>query len=146
MPPKKPLWVCPDCGERFAVKNQWHSCGEFSVDDLFARSEPNVRAIFERLLELARRCGPVRAIPQKTRVTLQTRIRFLSLYPRKRHLLCGFLFGRRDENPRFTKIESFSARNHVHTLSVASVDELDDQVDAWVREAYDVGDQRHLDE
>ena len=139
------LWRCPQCGERFTSKNQWHSCGEFSLDDLFARSAPHVREVFDALVELARRHGEVHVIAQKTRATVQARIRFLSVYPRKNHLLCGFLFGRRVDSPRFKKIESFSARNHVHSVAIASVEEIDAEVEAWLREAYDVGEQRHLD-
>ncbi|MGH9972245.1 MAG: hypothetical protein ACREBG_31245 [Pyrinomonadaceae bacterium] len=44
---------------------------------------------------MVRACGPVRTIPQKTRVVFQVRVRFAGCYPRKSHLLCGFALPRR---------------------------------------------------
>jgi hypothetical protein len=49
----------------------WHSCGKFSLDDLFARSQPHVRRIFDKFAKMVRACGPVHMIPQKTRVVFQ---------------------------------------------------------------------------
>jgi hypothetical protein len=47
------------------------------------------------------------------------------------------------EDQRFTRIQTFSARNHVHAFRLSSPDEVDERVAAWLREAYDVGMQRH---
>lgn len=47
-------------------------------------------------------------------------------------------------HPRFTKIQTISRRNHVHSFSFTSREELDDEVLAWLREAYSVGQQHHL--
>lgn len=139
---RPPLWRCDLCGETFVTKNAMHSCGRFSLDALFAKSAPHVRAIFERLLAIAESCGPVHVIPQKTRVTLQARVRFLSLYPRKSALLCGFVLTRRLDHPRFEHILSVNPRSHVHDLRLTSVDEIDADVRRWVREAYAWGEQR----
>ena len=51
---QKPLWTCPACGERFVSPGLWHSCGRHSYDALFARSEPHVRRIVDKLATLAR--------------------------------------------------------------------------------------------
>ncbi len=51
---RTPLWTCPKCGERFVSPRLWHSCGRFSADALFSRSEPHVRRIFDRLVAEAR--------------------------------------------------------------------------------------------
>jgi transposase-like protein len=48
------------------------------------------------------------------------------------------------EHPRFRRIESISARNHVHRFRLASVDEVDRELRGWLREAYAVGEQKHL--
>lgn len=64
MPSKlPPLWKCPKCGERFVTKNMWHSCGKFTLEELFARSEPHVYQLFNQFAEMMRKCGPVTMIP-----------------------------------------------------------------------------------
>jgi uncharacterized protein DUF5655 len=140
----RPLWKCPKCGERFTGTNMSHSCGKFSLDDLFARSEPHVRKTFHEYARLVRTCGPVRMIPQKTRVVFQARMRFAGATPRKSHLLCHFILSRKIDNPRFHKIETFNPRCHAHYLRVSEDAELDAEVARWLREAYEVGEQKHL--
>ena len=54
------------------------------------------------------------------------------------------VLARRLEHPRFTRIESLSPRNHVHHFRLRDPAEIDDEVRGWLREAYAVGEQRHL--
>ncbi|NOH02368.1 MAG: hypothetical protein HND47_10670 [Chloroflexi bacterium] len=140
----KPLWQCPICGEKFTTANQWHSCGKFSLKELFSHSEPHVFRIYRKFARMVRACGPVTIIPQKTRVTFQVRMRFVSLYPRKSHLLGGFIFDRRHDHPKFHKVETFSPRNHLHHFRLHSEEDLDSDFAGWIAEAYAVGEQRHL--
>jgi len=83
-------------------------------------------------------------IPQKTRVVFQTRMRFTGCMPRKSHFICPFILPRRIDNSRFYKIETFNERCHAHYLRVQSDDELDAEVLAWIKQAYEVGEQKHL--
>ena len=139
-----PLWQCPKCGERFVTANMWHSCGKYSLDDLFARSEPHVIRLFHRFAEMIRACGPVTMIPQKTRVVFQVRVRFGGCYPRKSHLLCALALPRVDNNPRFFKIEPYAPHFVGHSFRVYSEADLDADLQRLMREAYQVGEQRHL--
>ena len=84
--PLPPLWRCPSCGRPFANRNQSHACGVGDLDALFARSDPQVRATFDRVVEAARRCGPLDVVPEKTRVALQVRMSFAAFTPRRRWL------------------------------------------------------------
>ena len=59
-------------------------------------------------------------------------------------LVAHVVLARRLENPRFTKIESISPRNHVHHFLIRDASEIDAEVDAWLREAHAVGKQEHL--
>jgi len=54
------------------------------------------------------------------------------------------VLARRLENSRFTRIESISPRNHVHHFQLRSLDDLDRELQTWLREAYVVGRQHHL--
>lgn len=43
----RPLWRCPECGRRFANKNQWHGCGPYSVEGFLAGKGERARLLFE---------------------------------------------------------------------------------------------------
>jgi Domain of unknown function (DUF5655) len=141
----RPLWRCPKCGERFISPNLWHSCGRGTYDRLFARSEPHVRRIFDRLTRIAARCGSVRVYPQKSRVVFQSRIRFAHGHPQKRQFVAGFLLPPDAASPRFSRILDGLSRHYkvcyVHLRTEADVDR---EVARWMRRAYRFGRQEHL--
>jgi len=139
-----PLWTCPRCGRGFANRNQTHTCGLGTLDAHLAGRDPEVVAIFWRLVELAERNGPVTVLPEKTRVAFQVRMSFAAVTPRRRWVDGHVVLARRLKHPRFRRIDSFSPRNHVHHFRLARLDEVDDEVAAWLAEAYRVGQQRHL--
>jgi Domain of unknown function (DUF5655) len=143
-PSLRPLWRCPKCGERFVTRNIWHACGKYSLEDLFARSEAHVLPLFKKFAKMVRACGPVRTIPQKSRVAFQVRVRFAGAYPRKNPLLCGFALPYRANDPRFVKIENYAEHFRGHLFKVASEADLDDKVQEWLHQAYKVGAQSRL--
>jgi len=122
----------------------WHSCGKFSLQDLFAHSEPRVRKIFRKFSRLVRSCGRSRMIPQKSRVAFQVRMRFAGATPRKSCLICHFILPRRIEDRRFHKVETFGPRCHGHYLRIDSERDLDGDVAGWLKQAYEVGQQKQL--
>ncbi|HWC77160.1 MAG TPA: DUF5655 domain-containing protein [Blastocatellia bacterium] len=138
------LWTCPNCGERFTTAHQWHSCGTFSIEELFRRSDPSVLDLYERFRRIVEECGPVRVIPQKSRVAFQVRMRFAALMPQKRALKGHLVLGKRCESSCFERIVTFSPRSHVHIFKLASEADLNDEFRRWVRDAYKVGCQEHL--
>lgn len=91
-----------------------------------------------------KRCGPVRVVPVKTRIAFQVRMSFAAVSLRRDRIAGHIVLARRLKNPRFTKIEYISPRNHVHSFCFFSHEELDREVLAWVRGAYRVGQLRHL--
>ena len=88
--------------------------------------------------------GPVTVLPQKTRIAFHVRMSFAAFMIRKNWVDGHVVLARRLENPRFRRIETFSPRNHLHAFRFENVDEIDDEVVAWLAEAYRVGEQRHL--
>jgi Domain of unknown function (DUF5655) len=139
------LWTCPRCGRGFANRNQFHSCGPLDpLDRHLAGRTPEVVAVFRRLVELAERSGPVTVLPQKTRIAFQVRMSFAAVTLRRRWVDGHVVLARRLEHPRFRRIDSLSPRSHVHHFRLARPEEVDDDVAAWLAEAYRVGEQRHL--
>jgi hypothetical protein len=142
---KSPLWRCPRCKEQFTTRNQWHSCGSFNLDDLFAGCDPEVRQLYQQFLAIVQECGPVTVIPQKSRIAIQVRMRFAALMPQKKALKGHLILGERHESPCFVKVESLSPRNHLHVFPLESADQLGEPFRQWIHQAYKVGGQEHLD-
>ena len=138
------MWRCPDCRRQFANRNQSHACGRYTLAPHFAGKPKAVRAIFDRLLAIAKKSGPVVVLPEKTRIAFQVRMSFAAFVIRQKWVDGHVVLARRLDNPRFRRIETFSPRNHVHAFRFKSVEEIDDEVAVWFAEAYRVGEQCHL--
>jgi hypothetical protein len=139
-----PMWTCPRCGRSFANRNQFHTCEPLDPAHQLAGRSPEVVAIYRRLVELAERNGPVTVLPQKTRIAFHVRMSFAAVTLRRRWVDGHVVLARRLEHPRFRRIDSLSPRNHVHHFRLARPEEADEEVAAWLAEAYRVGQQRHL--
>jgi hypothetical protein len=137
------LWRCPKCGRRFANRNQTHFCGHFTVEEHLKGKSPRVVSLYKRFAELVEECGPVALAPSKSRIGFQVRMIFAAVSLNQRSLSCHVVLSRRLKNSRFISILSLSPRNHVHRFRIQSVDELDHEVIAWLKEAYLVGEQKH---
>jgi len=138
------LWQCPKCKRLFANLNQSHFCSQYSLRQHLAGKTPHAVSLFREFTKLVRRCGRVRVIPEKTRIAFQVRMSFAAVSLRRDRIIGHVVLARRLKNPRFTKIETISLRNHVHSFCFTSRSQLDKEVLSWLREAYRVGQQKHL--
>jgi hypothetical protein len=144
MPNHPPLWRCPKCRRAFANRNQSHACGRHSLSHHFKGKRPEIRALFDAVVASIRELGPVRVLPEKTRIAFQVRMSFAQLTPRQQWIDGHVVLARRLENERFRKIETISPRNHVHVFRLRDVSDIDEEFRGWLVEAYAVGEQRHL--
>lgn len=140
---ERPLWRCPACGREFANPNQSHACGRHDLESHFAGRDPIVRAIYESFLAMLEENGPVTVLPEKTRIAFQTRMSFAQLTVRRRWVLGHFVLARRAEDPLFTRVGTFSPRNHLHAFRLDDPAEVE-RLRHFAGEAYAVGEQEHL--
>lgn len=139
------LWCCPRCDREFANRNQSHACGRHDLEAHFRGKPPAIRALFDAVVVAVEACGPVTVVPEKTRIAFQVRMSFAQVTPRTRWIDGHVVLARRLEHPRFRRIETISVRNHVHNFRLTSLSDVDAELAAWLREAYAVGEQRHLE-
>jgi hypothetical protein len=118
--------------------------GLVPLDGHFAGSDPGVRQTFDRLLAVVGEIGPVTVLPERTRIALHVRMSFAALFPRRRWLDAHVVLARRLDSPRFRRIDTYSVRNVVHLFRLHGPQDVDDEVRAWLAEAYEVGQQHHL--
>jgi hypothetical protein len=140
------LWTCPRCGARFVTRNMRHGCGEYTVDGFFEGKPPEARALYDALVRMVAELGPFEQVPTKTRIAFMVRVRFAAVNRVRRDgsLVCHVWLKRQVESPRFTKVELLGKSDRVHHFVLGSDADVDDELRAWMHEAYDVGHQRHL--
>jgi Domain of unknown function (DUF5655) len=86
----------------------------------------------------------VEILSKKTRIAFHVRMSFAAVTPRRDRLDGHLVLASRMESPRFVKIETYSPRNHLHAFRLTSVQQVDEELRRWIREAYAVGEQKHL--
>jgi hypothetical protein len=135
----RPLWTCPDCAQTFVTRNASHSCVQFTLDGFFGDRRAQ-RQLYKALLELVRRFGPVTVKVNKSRISFQARVRFATVARVTRSgLVCTFWLKREVVSPRITRVELYPPSNYVHEFKLTDASELDDELAAWLRDAYEVG-------
>lgn len=141
---RRPMWRCPACRREFANRNQSHSCGRHDLGAHFEGKPAAVRELFDRFLAEVRCTGPVTVLPEKTRIAFQVRMSFAAVQVRRAGLVGHLVLACRRERPCFTRIDSISRQNHVHHFRLASAADITPELCGFIREAYAVGEQRHL--
>jgi predicted RNA-binding Zn-ribbon protein involved in translation (DUF1610 family) len=140
----RPLWRCPKCGKYYVTRHMWHACARHTVAEHFAGRDPILRSLFDGLVALLRRFGPVRIVPGKTGIAFQQRMRFASVFVRKNHLEAGFILPRRLDHARIKKVVAYSPHAYAHHVEIRSPADLDEELAGWLRETYRVGAQTDL--
>jgi hypothetical protein len=80
----------------------------------------------------------------RDRIAFMVRVRFAGATPKREWLDVDFWLTPRIDHPRFTRVETISATVHVHRLRVRETSDLDNELIAWIRQAYAIGCQEHL--
>jgi len=118
-------------------RNLWHSCGQYTLEDLFAKARPGVLAVARRYVEMLYDLGDVQVIAQKTRLVCVARVRFAGLSPRRSGFLAAFALRRWLDNPRIRQRSDYGPRWRGHHVLVQAETDLDDELRAWLQESHD---------
>jgi Domain of unknown function (DUF5655) len=136
VPKNNPLWICPQCRRQFKNRNQAHSCGQFSVEQLLDGKPPEVVKLYDCLADLLSRRGQITVAPTKTRVLFKVRTVFASVAVTKNWLDVVLVLGRHLKHRRIKKAQE-EYPGIVHFLRIEKTEELDDDLATWLQEAYD---------
>ena len=138
------MWTCPKCSRQFANRNQSHACGRHDLEPHFQGKPPVIREIFDAFVTALRENGAVIVLPERTRIAFQVRMSFAQLTPKRQWVDGHLVLARRAESSVFTKVETFSPRNHLHAFRLLTPADITPQLRRYMSEAYAVGDQQHL--
>lgn len=118
-------------------RNQWHSCGRATLDEWLDGLGPGGLALYRRFAALVEACGEFHVAPAKTRIAFLGRVRFATITRlRDDGMVCSFALPYPLRSPRFARVEEVIPTWVVHTLVVAAPEQLDDEVQDWIRESY----------
>jgi hypothetical protein len=113
------------------------------LESHFEGKPPETRRLYRAFLTAVRAHGPIRILPEKTRIAFQVRMSFAALMTRRGYLRGHLVLAERCEKPCFCKIDTISARNHVHSFELRDVSQLQ-ELGQYIGAAYRVGCQEHL--
>ena len=118
----------------------------WTVKDHLREKPVSVVQLYEKFVRLVEACGPVVYSVSKTAITFKGMRRgFAGAKPTNRSL-DGYLdLQRRVKDSRIRRAEPYTRTLFVHHFRVTNPEQLDDQFAGWVREAYEVGQGRHLE-
>jgi len=101
------------------------------------RVGPSGKALYYRLEALVRSCGEVHAAPAKTRIAFLGQVRFASVTRlTDEEMVCTFALPHELDSPRVARVEEVVPGWFVHTLVITAPHQLDDELQAWMRESY----------
>ena len=131
------MWTCPRCGVKLLTRNLWHSCGLATLDQWKARMGPHARALYDRFESMIAACGEYHIAPAKTRISFLGQVRFANITRlSEQGMVCNFALPKPLTSRRIAKIEEVIPGWCVHHLRITEPDQLDDQVQAWLRRSY----------
>jgi hypothetical protein len=111
--------------------------------EFFAGREDSAR-FFEALQSVMEKLGPVELRVTKSQIAFRRRKAFawawvpgMYLRGNRPPLVLSLSLRRRDSSPRWKEIVEPTPGRFMHHLELATLAELDDEVRAWLREAWD---------
>jgi hypothetical protein len=122
-----------DTGSRI-IMSQNH----VSIASHFVGKEPATRKIYDRLLKTSSRFGLIIEDPKKTSIHLVNRTAFAGVATQKSGILLTIKSQRKLDSPRIRKTEQASSRRFYHYLKLSSPAEVDAELAAWLKAAYEL--------
>ena len=108
----------------------------YSVDDHFRNRDPAVRALYNELLSVLRRFGPIEEDPKKTSIHINRKSALAGVETRKDGLLLNIKSDHPIKSPRIERAEQISSKRFHHKVRIASPSDFDEELKTWLQEAY----------
>jgi hypothetical protein len=110
-----------------------------TVDDHFVGKD-ELRAVYDRLVGMVEKFGPVEQDPKKTSIHLNRRTAFAGVALRKDCIVLTIKADGPITSPRIFKSEQTSAKRFHHEVKLAKAKDVDAEVRGWLKAAYDLSE------
>ncbi|HSE20772.1 MAG TPA: DUF5655 domain-containing protein [Pyrinomonadaceae bacterium] len=112
--------------------------GSKTLDAHFSNRSPEVKAIYEAILQAARKFGPIKEEVKKTSIHLVRRTAFAGIGTRKTYLILTLKSDSDSHSPRVYRREQASANRWHLEIKLESPLNVDRDVRSWLKKAYDL--------
>jgi hypothetical protein len=131
-------WVCPECQRTFARSRQGHECAPaMSLEEYFSTGPERERPIYEAVVAHLETLGPLIVEPVSVGIFLKKPGQVAQLRPATRWVDLTFSIPRQVRDPRIVRKPIAHGRFWYHAARLEGPDDVDDDVRAWLTEAYE---------
>lgn len=131
------MWTCPKCQREFEKPNQWHSCGDFSIDKLLLGKTEGTIKLFHHLMKILEDVGEVEFEPVQTAIKVnRQRTLFAMIRILKNSINMEIVLKREVEDFPILKAVKFSKTDYVHYLKFYDRGDITHEIISWINEAY----------
>lgn len=110
----------------------------YSVSDHFKGKNKSLRVLYDQIIAAARAVGPVKQEAKKTSIHIVNHTALAGVQVRKDYLLLNLKSDREIKSKRIRKSEQLSARRYHFEVKVDSLENFDEELKGWIREAYEL--------
>lgn len=107
------------------------------MQDWRARMGPRAAELFDAFEGMIARCGDYSLSPAKTRVAFLAKVRFAGITSlSEKGMTCTFSLPQPLRSSRFQRVWEIAPGWWAHRLRITHPDQLDDEVQGWLRDSY----------
>ena len=107
-----------------------------ALEDHFSGRSPAVREVYDTLLRVVQRFGPVREEAKKTSIHLARTTAFAGVQTRREWLVLTLKASDDIDSPRVTRRERVSANRWHLEIKLSHQEEVDAELVGWLEQAY----------
>ena len=107
-----------------------------TIEQHFERTDPTVRAVYDAILETARRFGPVIEDPKKTSIHLNRRTAFAGIATRKGALILTLKSSSDIDDARIVKHQKVSANRWYLDVKLETPRDVNTKLTRWLERSY----------
>jgi hypothetical protein len=111
---------------------------EYSVEQHFAGRDPAIGAVYAKLLETARKLGPVVEDPKKTSIHLVRKTAFAGIATRKTALILTLKASADIKSKRIFRREQASKNRWHLEVKLDAPEQVDRELTGWLKQAYEL--------
>jgi len=87
------MWICPKCKREFKNRNQEHSCGHFTIEQVFEKYSSDIFELFSIIHRKIESLGEMQIRAVKNGIMFSVKSTFLALKPHSKYLAIEFACG-----------------------------------------------------
>ena len=130
-------WTCPRCSRSFGRANRPHTClPALAVETYFAGRSPAQRRVYDAVVDHMQELDGVDIEAVSVGILIKRARTFAELRPQRSWFVLSVLLPRAVAHPRIKRTSPGGARRVAHFIDLRDAADVDDDVRAWLTEAY----------